>query len=117
MSVNVLLIATVTALLVSCAAERPVPMNATLDQSPTQLAQLENEASAGRGDSAYQLCLYYDFVLFDYTKAHYWLERAASLRWKPAMISLANELLESSSEMNRRRGRRMMAEAHRLPEV
>jgi hypothetical protein len=53
------------ALISGCAANEPMPTNAPLDLSPTQLAQLEKEASAGRGDSAYQISLYYNFVEFN----------------------------------------------------
>jgi TPR repeat protein len=89
--------------------------NAPLDLSPGQLAQLEKQAAAGRGDSAYQISLYYDFIEFDYAKARRWLEKAAALHWKPAMISLANALLESSNPKDRSRARHLLAEAGELP--
>ena len=117
MRVSSTLAVAIFALLSGCAANRPMPMNAPLDLTPAQLAQLQEEAAHGRGDAAYQISLYYGFVRFDETKCRYWLEKAATLRWKPAMISLANELLESSNPKDRSRGRRLQAEAQKLPEV
>jgi TPR repeat protein len=92
-------------------------MNAALDLSPTHLAGLEKEAAAGRGDAAYRISLYYDCVEFDYPKGRHWLEKAAALHWKPAMISLANALLESSNSKDRSRARHLLAEAAKLPDV
>jgi TPR repeat protein len=105
------------ALLCGCAANQPMPMNAPLDLTPVQLLQLEKQAADGRGDAAYRISLYYGGVEFDEAKSHYWLEKAAALRWKPAMISLANELLDSSNPTDRSHGRRLKAEAEKLPEV
>ena len=91
--------------------------NASLDRSPAQLTQLEKEAAAGRGDSAYQLALYYDFVALDEASGRRWLERAAALQWRPAIQSLGDALLESASASDRRRGRALLREAQTLPKV
>ena len=100
-----------------CAADRARAMNESLDRSPAQLATLESEAAAGRCDSAYQIAQYYDLVVFDEVLGRRWLERAAALHWRPAVGSLGNELVESSSAKDRRRGRALLVEARKLPEV
>ena len=92
-------------------------MNETMDRSPSQLARLETEADAGRGDSAYQIAQYYYFFVFDEVQGRRWLERAAALHWRPAVESLANLLVESANPKDRRRGRALLIEAQKLPEV
>jgi TPR repeat protein len=83
-------------------------MNLPLDRSETELVSLQRAANAGQGKAAYALCQYYGFVKFDEEKERYWLERAAQLNYAPAMISLGNILIESSSPIDRRRGRLML---------
>ncbi|MGI8957772.1 MAG: hypothetical protein ACR2II_12785 [Chthoniobacterales bacterium] len=86
-------------------------MNRPLDRSETELVTLQRAADAGQGKAAYALCQYYGFVRFDEEKERYWLERAARLNYTPAVISLGNILIESSSANDRRRGRLMLQKA------
>ena len=92
-------------------------MYASLDRSPSQRAELVNKATAGSGESAYELAIYYEFVAFDHARAMRWLERGAALRYRPAMESLANMLDDSAKAEDRRRARRIRHEAQKLPEV
>ena len=100
-----------------CTVDRPVAMNESLYRSPVQLAALEKQAEAGSGDAAYEICIYYEFYAFDHISGQRWLEKAAALHYRPAVESLENTLIENSSAKDRRRGRSLLIEARKLPEV
>ena len=89
-------------------SDQPTPFTQRLDLTPQQLSSLQTAANAGRGPAAYQLALYYGYVVFDENKWRFWLERAAKLEYLPAMESLGNILVESSRREDRIRGQRLL---------
>ena len=85
-------------------------MNKTGDFSKRELEDLEAAAQRGDGQAANRLSGYYEFLRRDEKKARYWLEQAAALHYKPAILSLGNLLVESSSSAERQRGRKLLSE-------
>jgi hypothetical protein len=113
--VRVLLFLASVIMLTACAEDVGKPMNAGLDKTPVQLERLRREAAAGDCDSAMQLSGYYGYFLFDYAQERAWLEKAAAMHCKNAIISLGDLLEDSDSPKERRRGRALLKEASKLP--
>lgn len=88
------------------------PLTQPLELTPQQLNSLQTAANARNGAAAYQIALYYGYVVFDENKCRIWLERAAKLKYLPAMESLGNMLVESSRREDRIRGQRLLEEVH-----
>jgi hypothetical protein len=95
-------------------ATKPIAGNDSLYRTESQRHSLELKAQSGDGGAAYQLSLFYGLVQYDEKRRNFWLEKAVQLKYPPAMISLANDLDESVTTADRRRARRLRAEAHAL---
>src|SRR5262245_34689334 len=87
-----------------------IPLNRNLELTKNQRDILEIAASRGDGAAAYRLFQYYAFVEFNEAQYTIWLERAAKLDYRPAIISLGNLLCESSNPAERERGRKLLRE-------
>lgn len=88
----------------------PVPLNRNFELTKQQRDTLQVAANRGNGLAAYRLFQYYAFVDFNQSQSVAWLERAANLGYRPAIISLGNLLCESSDPRERERGRKLLRE-------
>jgi len=88
----------------------PIALNRNFELTKPQRDTLGIAASRGDGLAAYRLFQYYSFVEFDEAQSMVWLERAAKLRYRPAIISLGNLLCESSNPRERKRGQKILSE-------
>ena len=88
----------------------PAPLNRNFELTKPQRDTLGIAANRGDGLAAYRLFQYYAFVEFDEAQSMVWLERAAKLRYRPAIIGLGNLLCESSDPRERKRGRKLLNE-------
>jgi len=86
----------------------PLPLNRNFELTKQQRDTLQVAAKHGDGVAAYRLFQYYAFVEFDRSQYMIWLERAANLGYRPAIISLGNLLCESSEPRERERGRKLL---------
>jgi hypothetical protein len=96
------------AVLGGCAAAQngqPTPMNQALDRSDAHLVLLWAAADSGHREAAYELCQYYGFVVFDEKKGTLLAGASGQARLRACDSSLGNLLVESSSPVERRRGR------------
>jgi TPR repeat protein len=90
---------------------QPTALNQGLVRTSKEREALQKAADAGDGAAAYQLFQYYAFVEFDKQQYTYWLERAVSLNYRPAIVGLGNLLCESSDPQERRRGQKLLRQA------
>ncbi len=88
--------------------ERTVAVNDATPYTSSHVQKLKREADAGNGMAANQLSGYYGYIKQDPVAQRRWLERAAALRYPPAVKSLGDMLLESSNVKDRQRGRRLL---------